>query len=246
TELLAAPGDALLFPEQIEYRTSHPQDGGDHGIGIRVDPGTLEEILGRAGHRKVDPDGLLSTRALVTPRVVLRLRLLIDALDGGQPMALDVDETALLLLGQAAGGIVEASGGCAGRTATRHAHRKAVERVMEMVQARLQEKLGLEEIAREAAYSPYHLCRVFKEQTGMTIHAYVNRQRLLRGLELLEEEESFAQLAARLGFASHSHFTMAFTSTFNHRPSEHRIKSRLRSSQHVQAYGAPVFLGSLP
>ena len=57
-EILAAPGDALFFPEDSEYRTSHPRDGGDHGIGIRVDPGTIEEIWDRAGHRNVDREGL--------------------------------------------------------------------------------------------------------------------------------------------------------------------------------------------
>jgi AraC-like DNA-binding protein len=226
TEILAAPGDALFFPEDSEYRTSHPLDGGDHGIGIRVDPGTVEEILGRAGHRKVDPDGLLRSWALIPPRGILRLRQLASALDEEQTPMLDVDETALLLLGQAAGGIVQSNGGTAGRAATRRAHRKAVERVMEMVQARLHERLRLQEIAREAAYSPYHLCRVFRDQTGMTIHGYVNRQRLVRALELLGSQDNLARLASRLGFVSHSHFTKVFTTTFRYCPSQRGVRSR--------------------
>ena len=218
-EVLAAPGDSLFFPGDSEYRTSHPLDGGDHGIGIRVDPGTVEEILGRAGYRKADPQGLVRARVLIPPRAVLRLRQLIDSLEEERPAALDVDETALLLLGQAAGGIVESSGGSAGRVSTRRAHRKAVERVIEMVQARLQERLGLEEIAREAAYSPYHLCRVFRDQTGMTIHGYVNRQRLLRALEISRTEENIARLAVRVGFASHSHLTSVFKQNIGRPPS---------------------------
>jgi AraC-like DNA-binding protein len=226
SELLAAPGDALFFPGDIEYRTSHPQDGGDHGIGIRVDPGTLDEIWSQARHRTVDSDRLLRSRALVPPQAVLRLRRLINALGGEQPLPLDVDETALLLLGQTAGGIAKSNVGSTGRVATRRAHRKAVERVIELVQASLQERLRLEEIAREAAYSPYHLCRLFRDLTGMTIHGYVNRQRLLRGLELLESGESLAGLAVQLGFASHSHFTMAFTTTFSCCPAEQRTRLR--------------------
>lgn len=225
-EILAAPGDALFFPEDSEYRTSHPRDGGDHGIGIRVDRATVEEIWGRAGHRNVNRDGLPTSRAMVPPRSIMRLRQLASALDQDQTGALDVDETALLLLGHAAGGIVEANGGSAGRAATRSAHQKAVERVMEMVHARLHERLRLVEIAREAAYSPYHLCRVFGDQTGMTIHGYVNRQRLLRALELVGSEDNLARLATRLGFASHSHFTMAFRTLFSYCPSEKRVRSR--------------------
>ena len=225
-EVLAAPGDALFFPGDIEYRTSHPQDGGDHGIAIRVDSGTLVDVLGRAGHREMGPEGLLSSRALVSPQAILRLRRLANTLDLEQPPTLDVDETALLLLGEAAGGIIKVKGGSAARAATRRAHRQAVERVMEMVQARLHERLRLEEIAREAAYSPYHLCRVFRDQTGMTIHGYVKRQRVLRALDLLEGEEGLARLATRLGFASHSHLTKTFTTTFSCSPSEQRIRLR--------------------
>ena len=89
----------------------HPQDGGIMGSGFGWIPGTVEEIFGRAGHRKVDSDGLLRSRALVPPRAILRLRRLVHAREGDQVGTLDVDETALLLLGQAAGGIVEAKGG---------------------------------------------------------------------------------------------------------------------------------------
>lgn len=208
SEVLAAPGDALFFPRESEYRTSHPCDGGDRGVGVRVDSGTLEEILGRAGLGRKKPEALISNRALLPARDVLRLRRLVGSLDADDDASLDVDETVLLILGEAAERMVGSGGNGAARAATRRAHRRAVERVMEVVQTRLHEKLLLEEISREAAYSPYHLCRVFKSETGMTIHRYVNRQRLLVALERLGSAESLAGLAAQLGFASHSHFTM--------------------------------------
>ena len=216
-EILAAPGDALFFPGDIEYRTSHPQDGGDHGIGIRVDPGTLDEIWGRARHRTVDSDRLLSARALVSARAILRLRQLVASVE--EDGSLEVEETALLLLGKVAGGMVASASGSCVRADTRRAHEKAVERVMEVVQTRLHEKLRLSEIAREAAYSPYHLCRVFKEQTGMTIHGYVNRQRLMEALDSRIPEKSWGQLAAELGFASHSHLSSTFKRHFGRPPS---------------------------
>lgn len=189
-----------------------------------MDPATLEEILGRAGHRGVGSDGLPGARALVSPRAILRLRQLVVSVEEDDG-ALEVEETALLLLAKAAGGMYVSSGGSGIRADTRRAHAKAVERVMEVVEGRLHEKLRLSQIAREAAYSPYHLCRVFKRQTGMTIHGYVNRQRLLRALELGRREQSLGQLAAALGFASHSHFTTVFSPVFDCRPSQEITRS---------------------
>lgn len=168
-------------------------------------------------------DGLPGARALVSLRAVLGLRQLVASLEEDDG-ALEVEETALLLLDRAAGGMVDPGGSWGLRGDTRRAHAKAVERVMEVVEARLHEKLRLAQIAREAAYSPYHLCRVFKRQTGITIHGYVNRQRLVRALEWGKPERSLGQLAAELGFASHSHFTTVFAQAFDCRPSQELIR----------------------
>lgn len=209
-EVLAAPGDAIFFPRQSEYRTSHPCDGGDRGIGVRVEPETFEEILDRAGLDGKDSQLLVSRRALLPTHSVLSLRKLVAALEKGEERSLEVDETALLLVGEVVHRMLRSKEGGARRDSTRRARRRAVDRVIEVVHARFHEKLGLQEIAREAACSPFHLCRIFSEETGTTIHRYLNRQRLLAALEKLGSEENLAQLAAQLGFASHSHLTMAF------------------------------------
>lgn len=210
SEVLAAPGSALFFPRETEYRTSHPCDGGDRGVGVRVDPETLEEILDQAGLGKQKPDALISNRALLPALDVVELKRLVGSFDADSNAPLDVDETVLLMLGRAAERMSGSGGNGARRAETRRAHRQAVERVMEIVQARLHKKLLLEEIAREAAYSPYHLCRIFKSETGMTIHRYLIRQRLLTALEQLGRVGNLARLAAQLGFTSHSHLAAVF------------------------------------
>ena len=106
--------------------------------------------------------------------------------------------------------MVSSGGNVARQPATQRAHRQAVERVMEIIQSRLQEKLLLEVVAREAAYSLYHLCRVFKSESGMTIHTYVNRQRLLTALEQLGRVGNLA----RLGGASWVYVAKSFGSGF--------------------------------
>ncbi|MGH7571405.1 MAG: helix-turn-helix transcriptional regulator [Gemmatimonadota bacterium] len=221
-EVLAAPGDAIFFPRQSEYRTSHPCDGGDRGIGVRVDSESLDEILDRAGLARRKRAAMVSTRALLPPRYVLRLRRLIASLEGDEDASLEVDETVLLLLGEATEQMAGSGKAAAERASTRRAHRRAVDRVIEIVQARLHEKLRLEWIAREVAYSPYHLCRMFKRETGMSLHQYINRQRLLTTLEKLGETENLSRLALQVGFASHSHLTMTFRKKFGIAPSRMR------------------------
>lgn len=67
----------------------------------------------------------------------------------------------------------------------------------------------MHEIAAAAGASPFHACRVFRAETGMSIHEYRMALRLRMGLEQLETRERLSALAYRLGFSSHSHFTDA-------------------------------------
>lgn len=58
--------------------------------------------------------------------------------------------------------------------------------------------------------SPSHLCRVFRQATGRTLHEHRLELRLRVALERLERScIGLSQLAAELGFSSHSHFTAA-------------------------------------
>ena len=82
--------------------------------------------------------------------------------------------------------------------------------------------MGLEDIARGLYVSTFHLCRLFKQETGMPMHRYVNRLRLREALEQLTEGADLTQLALSLGFAGHSHFTTAFRKEFGVPPSEVR------------------------
>lgn len=94
---------------------------------------------------------------------------------------------------------------------------------------------SLQEIAAAVDCSVFHLCRVFREETGTTIHRYRHQLRLRRSLELVAEPDSdLTDVAFRLGFSSHSHFTAAFRKAFGTTPSEFR---RAPSSRRVRELG---------
>jgi AraC family transcriptional regulator len=67
---------------------------------------------------------------------------------------------------------------------------------------------SVEDIAAALGVSPFHLCRVFRAQTGRTMHDYRTEARLRIALDLIGAERSRRSLSAvayQAGFSSHSH-----------------------------------------
>ncbi|NOT06869.1 MAG: helix-turn-helix transcriptional regulator, partial [Gemmatimonadales bacterium] len=85
-------------------------------------------------------------------------------------------------------------------------------------------------LARRLGVSPYHLCRVFREATGTTLHAYRLDLRLRAALEQLDLPGApLSRLAHELGFSSHSHFTATLRRRFGTTPSAFR-RTALRNA----------------
>lgn len=107
------------------------------------------------------------------------------------------------------------------REDTRRAQENVVRAVQELIAARFQETLGLAEIATSVHSSPFRLCRIFRKQTGMTIHQYQEQIRLRSALDRIPDcRGDLTTLALDLGYSSHSHFTYAFRRTFGVAPSQ--------------------------
>ena len=72
------------------------------------------------------------------------------------------------------------------------------------------ENRSVAELARALSTSPFHLCRVFREQTGQTMHAYRVGIRLRRAIDRLSSAAgrapgALSAIAHEAGFASHAH-----------------------------------------
>jgi AraC-like DNA-binding protein len=97
------------------------------------------------------------------------------------------------------------------------------DRARDLIASEFRSPLTVAGIARAVHCSPFHLGRIFRRATGMTLHRAVVRLRLREGLErLLDGPASVAAVALDVGFASHSHFTDAFRSEFGCPPSAAR------------------------
>ena len=98
--------------------------------------------------------------------------------------------------------------------------RELAENAKAAISARLFENLSVCELAEHVGVSPFHLCRAFRAETGVTLHAYRRDIRLRAVLGLTSEYRgNLSALALRAGFYSHSHFTTAFRRAFGVSPS---------------------------
>lgn len=81
-------------------------------------------------------------------------------------------------------------------------------------------ELSVESLADRLFLSKYHFMRLFKAQTGSTVHAYVRQKRLMYAARLIREGSSVNKAAADSGFADYSAFHRAFKESFGVSPGQ--------------------------
>lgn len=89
--------------------------------------------------------------------------------------------------------------------------RAAVKRVREYLETHYEDNTSLDELAHIAGLSPYHLVRVFREETGLPPHTYLTHVRVMKAREMLQNSPlSIADVAYATGFTDQSHLTRWF------------------------------------
>ncbi len=84
-------------------------------------------------------------------------------------------------------------------------------RVTRYINANIQKELSLDILSHRFFVSKYYLCRAFKQQSGTSIHSYINQKRVLYAKQLIESGETAARAAERVGFGDYSAFYRAYT-----------------------------------
>ena len=85
-----------------------------------------------------------------------------------------------------------------------------VQAVLNLLSESPEEAYPLKRLATFAGYSPWHFLRRFRNETGMTPHAFQLSCRLSRPRSLLRTGTASAAAAAALGFADQSHMQRFF------------------------------------
>jgi len=93
-----------------------------------------------------------------------------------------------------------------------------IEATLSYINENLSRELSVEALAEKVYLSKYHFMRLFKAQTGSTVHAYVRQKRLLQAARLIRQGTDANKAAADSGFADYSTFHRAFRECFGISP----------------------------
>jgi AraC family transcriptional regulator len=102
-----------------------------------------------------------------------------------------------------------------------------VKRLTEYIEERLGDDVSLEELSRLVDLSSFHLCRAFKQSTGLPPHRWRMQRRIQRARMMLEGTNiPVVEVAAIVGFDDPSGFAAAFRKAVGVSPSQYRRERR--------------------
>jgi AraC family transcriptional regulator len=100
---------------------------------------------------------------------------------------------------------------------------RRLKRVDELIDARLDDKLTVQELATAIGLSTGFFSRAFKASVGKSPHGYIIDRRISRARALLQIDElELSNVALASGFTSHAHMTATFRSRLGVTPSQLR------------------------
>ena len=90
--------------------------------------------------------------------------------------------------------------------------------VITYINNRFMENISLDELEKRFYISKYHLCRIFRNATGLTVHQYITRKRLTMVRELVQSGKNYSEAAVTAGFGDYSSFYRAHKSIYGKPP----------------------------
>jgi AraC family transcriptional regulator len=216
-----------FFNRHQPHEISHPVAGADGCTIIRLSDGVLRDMVQSLDASVIERDNpfLAGGMLLDTMQQIGKHRLLLTLNQVDTYSEIAIEETVISFVAD----MITASYEMRLAPLPNHAHRETVHAIQVYLNSHYADNLALSDIAAQVHYSPYLLCRMFKQHIGLTMHQYLSRLRLFHALERLIAEPLMpvGDMALQLGFYSHSHFTAAFSQTFNLSPSDFRQQANV-------------------
>lgn len=95
-----------------------------------------------------------------------------------------------------------------------------IETLVRYINEHLDSDLSLQTLAQKYYLSKYHMMRKFKEETGYTMHSYINSKRLLLARSLIEDGLPVMKAARQSGFHDYTTFVKAYKKQFGSAPTK--------------------------
>jgi len=202
------PGGLFILPGGMDFGVR--LEGHLESLHLYLRQQVVEEVandFGVADTDKVELVPKLGARDPLIEQIALNVR---EVLVNKDPAAhMYVDYVARLL---AAHLLRKHSASGSSDTAMSHESlsRAQVERAIDYMEARLSERLTLEEVASVAGLSASHFARRFKSAIGIPPHQYLMHMRVERAKRMLLQREAIAEIALICGFSHQEHLTRVF------------------------------------
>ena len=206
---------ALLVAQSGEITSCEDFDGKSRHREFHCAPKALETIAEEIGDRFTG--GRIFQSLFVCDESLCRPFLRFHAEMDSKPTAMESSS----LLREFVGEMILRYGNRPATTLRLGNERWAVKQVRDCLESRYAENLTLEELARIANLSQFHLIRVFRKEVGLPPHAYQTRLRLNHAKALLAQDATIGEAALSTGFFDQSHFTNHFRKVFGYPPGVH-------------------------
>lgn len=209
-----APGSLLLGNRGACFECGHEHAAGDRCLAFQFEPAWLEGVVAAVpSARRLDFAQPHLPALAPLASVVAEAEIAAD-----DPERLE--ETALRLAGAVASVL---SGAKPGIETLGARDQRRITRALRHIEAHCEDALSIDELARQAAMSPYHFLRTFRALVGMTPHQYVLRTRLHRAALLLRRTKlPVASIAFDCGFGDLSTFNRRFKRVMGESPGNYR------------------------
>lgn len=100
-----------------------------------------------------------------------------------------------------------------------------VAEILRYIDAHIHEEITVETLAEQMFLSKYHMMRLFREHTGVTIHAYIVDRRLMTARDLMNRGAGATEACYKAGFNSYCTFCRAYNKRFGMSPTGRRDRT---------------------
>ena len=223
---LMTPGSLLLGNEGACFECGHQHSRGDRCLAFHFSPEALEPVL-----RSVPGAKRLALSAPRLPPVpsVLPVLAAAQALrdESGGPE--EFRELALRVAGAVCAALGEEGSRASRRSPTSRDERR-VATALRRIEAQHGARLSVDELAAEAAVSPFHFLRIFEQVVGVPPGRYMLRTRLHRAaVRLRRSNDAIAAVALDCGFDDLSTFNRHFRRMTGVTPGAYRAQRTQRA-----------------
>ena len=93
------------------------------------------------------------------------------------------------------------------------------------INTHISEEITLDDLAKEFFMNKFHLSKIFKDATNMTIHSCILKRKLSYSKELIEKNIPIIEVYSKCGFGGYTHFFRAFKKEFGMTPRQYYHKA---------------------